>query len=146
MSRKQLATLVLFGVLAGSSVQAAEVDQENQKELLEQIQKLEKQIAELTALQQRQQTVPAKQDQCMKVVGVESYCTCVVEKLPASIDYRRFVNILLTPAQELDYEHMPEAQKKDIDRTLVAWAKCVTYKGPQGAGFLDGLMNRDTLF
>lgn len=146
MSKKWWSIVVLIGVLAGGPVQAVEPEQEKQKELLEQIQKLEQQIAELTALQQRQQSVPAKQDQCMKVVGVESYCTCVIEKLPATIDYRRFVNILLTPAQELGYEQMTEAQKKDTDRALVVWAKCVSYKGPKGTGFLDGVMNRDTLF
>lgn len=127
-------------------VKAAELDPQKQAELMEKIKKLEQQISELTAMKLKKQTLPVKREQCMKVVGVESYCTCVVEKLPASVDYRQFVSILLTPAKELRYDSMPADQKKDIDLALVVWAKCVDYKGPKGVGFIDGLMNRETLF
>ena len=113
---------------------------------MEKIKKLEQQISELTALKLKKQTLPAKRDQCMKVVGVEGYCNCVVEKLPASVDYRQFVSVLLTPAKELGYDAMTAEQKRDIDQALIVWAKCVDYKGPKGAGFIDGLMNRETLF
>ena len=138
--------LVCCIVWNGSARAADEMDPKKQAELMEKIKKLEQQIAELTALKLKKQSIPAKREQCMKVVGIENYCTCVVEKLPAAVDYRQFVQVLLTPAKELGYDAMSSDQKKDIDLALVAWAKCVDYKGPKGAGFIDGLMNRDTLF
>lgn len=146
MNKRLLCLLVVGILLWHAPLRAAEMDPKKQAELMEKIKVLEQQIAELTALKQKKQTLPAKREQCMKAVGVESYCTCVVEKLPASIDYRQFINILLTPAKELGYDSMAAEQKKDIDRTLIAWAKCVDYKGPKGVGFIDGLMNRETLF
>jgi len=138
--------LVCCVVWSGSARAADEMDPKKQAELMEKIKKLEQQISELTALKLKKQSIPAKREQCMKVVGVENYCTCVVEKLPASVDYRQFVQVLLTPSKELGYDAMSAEQKKDIDVALVAWAKCVDYKGPKGAGFIDGIMNRDTLF
>ncbi len=135
-------TVILFNIPAG----AAELDPQKQAELMEKIKKLEQQITELTALKLKKQTLPAKRDQCMKVVGIENYCNCVVEKLPASVDYRQFVSVLLTPAKELGYDAMTAEHKKDIDQALIVWAKCVDYKGPKGTGFIDSLMNRETLF
>jgi hypothetical protein len=135
--------LLVFGVTSAS---LAEEDPKKQAELLEKIEKLERQIGELRALKLQKQTLPVKHDQCMKVVGVEGYCSCVVEKLPANVDYRQFVQILLTPAAELGYDKMSGEQKKDVDTTLVAWAKCVEYKGPQGEGVLDSILKRETLF
>ncbi len=146
MKKMVICLLVLSALLWHAPVRAAEMDPKKQAELLEKIQKLEQQIAELTALKLKKQSLPVKRDQCMKVVGVESYCTCVVEKLPAAVDYRQFVQVLLTPSKELGYDAMSVEQKKDIDVALVAWAKCVDYKGPKGAGFIDSLMNRETLF
>jgi hypothetical protein len=137
-----IVSVMVWNIPAG----ATELDPQKQAELVEKIQKLEQQIAELNALKQKKQTQPAKRDQCMKVVGIESYCTCVVEKLPASVDYRQFVHILLTPAKELGYDTSSADQKKNIDQALVAWAKCVDYKGTEGTGFIDGLLNRNTLF
>ncbi len=148
--KKMLLMCLLLGalVLAQSpAVQAAEEqDPKKKAELLEKIKKLEQQIAELTALKLQKQSIPVKREQCMKVVGVESYCTCVAEKLPASVDYRQFVHILLTPAKELGYDNLSAEQKKDIDQTMVAWAKCVDYKGPKQEGFIENIMKRDTLF
>ncbi len=138
--------LVSCVILNGTARAADEMDPKKQAELMEKIKKLEQQITELTALKLKKQSIPAKREQCMKVVGVETYCTCVVEKLPASVDYRQFVQVLLTPSKELGYDAMSTEQKKDLDLALVAWAKCVDYKGPKGAGFVDGLMNRETLF
>lgn len=146
--RKMVLCLLLMSCMVwnGAAQAADEMDPKKQAELMEKIKKLEQQITELTALKLKKQSIPAKREQCMKVVGVENYCTCVVEKLPASVDYRQFVQILLTPAKELGYDAMSTEQKKDIDLALVAWAKCVDYKGPKGTGFIDGIMNRDTLF
>ncbi len=146
MNRILPGLLLVTLFFASVPVQAAELDPKKQAELMEKIKQLEQQIAELTALKLKKQSLPVKREQCMKVVGVEGYCTCVVEKLPASVDYRQFVHVLLTPAKELGYESMPADQKKDVDQAMVAWAKCVDYKGPKGAGFIDGLMNRETLF
>jgi len=136
-------TLVIFGF---SSVCLAEEDPKKQSELLEKIEKLERQIGELRALKLQKQALPVKRDQCMKVVGLDGYCTCVVEKLPANVDYRQFVQILLTPAAELGYDKMSSEQKKDVDDALVAWAKCVDYQAPKAEGVLDKILQRDTLF
>lgn len=146
MRKIMVCLLVLSSMVCNTPVRAAETDPKKQAELMEKIQKLEQQISELTALKLKKQTLPAKREQCMKVVGVETYCTCVVEKLPASVDYRQFVSVLLTPAKELGYDSMSVEQKKDIDLALVAWAKCVDYKGPKGTDFIDNIMKRDTLF
>lgn len=135
--------LLVFGM---TSVGQAAEDPKKQAELLEKIEKLERQINELRMLKQQKQTLPVKRDQCMKVVGVESYCGCVVDKLPANVDYRQFVQILLTPAAELGYDKMSSEQKSDVDTALVAWAKCVDYKGPKGDGVLDNILKRETLF
>lgn len=144
--KKILVLSLVVLVLGVSSVSGAAEDPKKQAELLEKIEKLERQISELRALKLQKQSIPVKREQCMKAVGVESYCTCVVEKLPANIDYKQFVHILLTPAAELGYDKMGADQKRDVDNALVVWAKCVDYKGPKGSGFLDNLMNRETLF
>lgn len=146
--KRLLIGLCAAALVCGShpALAAEEKDPKKQAELLEKIKLLEQQIADLTALKLKKQSLPVKREQCMKVVGVESYCTCVVEKLPASVDYRQFVNLLLTPAKEFGYDSMSSEQKKDIDQALVVWAKCVDYKGPKGTGFLDGILSRDTLF
>lgn len=137
---------LLATTVCGSPAGAADVAVRQQTELLEKIERLQKQIAELKTLKQQKQALPVKRDQCMKAVGVESYCSCVVEKLPAMIDFKQFVHILLTPALELGYDKMAADQKKDVDASLVVWAKCVDYKGPKGSGLFDNIMNRETLF
>ena len=141
-----MVAIAVMSLLVGASTGRAEGDPKKQAELLQKIEQLQKQIADLKALKQQKQALPVKRDQCMKAVGVESYCNCVVEKLPAMIDYKQFVHILLTPSLELGYDKMAVEQKKDVDAALVVWAKCVDYKGPKGAGMFDNIMNRDTLF
>jgi hypothetical protein len=143
---KKVMIALALAIVSFSSVCLAEEDPKKQSELLEKIEKLERQIGELRALKLQKQTLPVKRDQCMKVVGAEGYCICVVEKLPANVDYRQFVQILLTPAGELGYEKMSGEQKKDVDDALVAWAKCVDYKAPKAEGVLDKILQRDTLF
>lgn len=145
MYKRVLLMSVLLMAFVATTSWSAE-DPKKQAELLEKIEKLERQINELKALKLQKQSIPVKREQCMKVVGVEAYCTCVVEKLPANVDFRQFVHILLTSASELGYDKMTADQKKDVDATLVGWAKCVDYKGPQKDGLLDNIMNRETLF
>lgn len=146
MKRLLVATLLSCSVLWLEPAHADEIDAAKQAELLEKIKQLEQQISELTELKLKKQTLPAKMEQCMKVVGVESYCNCIVEKLPVAVDYKQFVQIMLSPVTELGYAKMDKEQQQDIDNTLVAWAKCVDYKGPKGTGFIEGLMKRETLF
>lgn len=146
MLRRSGAVLVVLLVLCVVPLCWGAEDPKKQAELLEKIEQLQKQITELKALKQQKQALPVKRDQCMKAVGVESYCTCVVEKLPAMIDFKQFVHILLTPSLELGYDKMAPEQKKDVDAALVVWAKCVDYKGPKGTGMFDNIMNRETLF
>ncbi len=138
--------VIMLSLLVAGTVCRADEDPKKRAELLKQIEKLEQQIAELRALKLQKQSLPVKRDQCMKVVGVEGYCSCVVEKLPANVDFRQFVHILLVPAGELGYEKMKPDQQRDIDAALVAWAKCVQYKGPNKEGFLKDIMKRKTLF
>ena len=144
---KKIAQIISVFLVTGITTLAwAADDAQKQAELLEKIEKLERQITELQVLKLKKQTLPVKREQCMKAVGIEGYCSCVVEKLPANVDYRQFVHILLTPAAESGYDKMTDEQKKDVDTTLVAWAKCVDYKGPKGAGLLDTILTRETLF
>lgn len=143
---KIVLVMVALLTVGMASAGLADDDPGKQAELLEKIERLERQIGELQALKLQKQTLPVKRDQCMKVVGVESYCSCVVEKLPANVDYKQFVQILLSPAAEFGYDKLAAAQKKDVDDALVAWAKCVDYKGPKGDGILDTILKRETLF
>lgn len=137
-----LLCLLLNAAIAG----AADPEPQQQQQLLHKIEALEKQISELKSLKLKKESLPVKKEQCMKVVGVEPYCRCVSEALPATVDYRQFVQILLTPAAEFGYDKLTAEQKKDVDQALVAWAGCVEYKGPKGAGMIDGIMGRETLF
>lgn len=146
MKRLLVVTLLASSFFWCKPAYANDIEAVKQTELLEKINQLEQQIRELTELKLKNQTLPAKMEQCMKVVGVESYCNCIVEKLPVAVDYKQFVQIMLSPAAELGYAQMDQGQQQDIDNTLVALAKCVDYKGPKGAGFIEGLMQRDTLF
>lgn len=144
-----LAALALFTACTftlAAPASANESDAAKQQQMIKKIEELEKQINELRSLKLKKEALSVKQEQCMKVVGIETYCTCVVEKLPTMVDYRQYVQILLTPAKEFGYDKMNDEQKKDIDQALTAWAKCVDYKGPKGKGLLDGLLNRETLF
>lgn len=138
--------LVLVSLSLPVSLAWAAEDPQKRAELLEKIEKLERQISELTALKLQKQSLPIKREQCTKAVGVEGYCTCVVEKLPAKVDYKQFVHIVLTPAEGLGYDKMTTEQKQDVDAALVVWAKCVDYKGPKGSGLIEGIMQRNTLF
>ncbi|CAH2030988.1 hypothetical protein [Trichlorobacter ammonificans] len=146
MKRLVIAVTLIWCSLGSMIAGATDPDPQKQQQLLKKIEELEQQISELRSLQLKKQTLPVKKEQCMKVVGVESYCTCVSEALPATVDYRQFVQILLTPAAEFGYDKLTVEQKKDVDQALVAWARCVDYKGPQGSGAMDRLMNRETLF
>ena len=147
MKKAVLLVVAMLLISVTSNVcRADEPDPKKQAELLEKIEKLQRQIEELKALKQQKLSLPVKMDQCMKVVGVESYCKCVVEKLPGMVDFKQFVEILLTKPADLGYDKMSADQKKDVDSTLVVWAKCVDYKGPKGSGMLDNIMNRETLF
>ena len=148
MKRWGLGVIVLCSLMLASvsAVRAEEKDPKKQVELLDKIKLLERQISELTAMKQKQQTKDVKLDQCMKAVGVESLCTCVVDKLPASVDFRQYVNLLLIPAKELGYATMAADQKRDVDQAMVAWARCVNYKGRPQPGFLDGILSGDTMF
>lgn len=146
MKRQIIIISLLCLSLCATFAGAAEPDPQKQQQLLKKIEELEKQIIELNSLKLKKQTLPVKKDQCMKVVGVESYCNCVTEALPTMVDYRQFVQILLTPAAEFGYDKMSAEQKKDVDQALVAWATCVDYKGPGGKGAVERLMNRETLF
>lgn len=144
-----MAFLLSIGTTAFSADPPAETpaDPKKQAELLDKIEQLQKQIEDLKMLKQKKLTQAMKQDQCMRAVGVENYCNCVVEKLPANIDFKQFVHIVLSTSVELGYDTMATDHKKDIDSSLVVWAKCVDYKGPKGkGGFFDNIMNRETLF
>ena len=141
-----LALIITCTLALAPNVTAAESDAAKQQEMVKKIEELEKQINELRSLKLKKEALPVKKDQCMKVVGVETYCNCVTESLPAMVDYRQYVQILLTPAKDFGYDKMNDEQKKDVDQALVSWAKCVDYKGPKGQGFIDGLLKRKTLF
>lgn len=139
-----LMLLVVTPVFAADEAKPA-ASTPKQEEMLKKIQLLEQQINELRELKLKKQSLPVKMDQCMKVVGVEPYCDCVVQKLPVTVDYKQFVQIMLGTSAELGYDKMTPEQKKDVDLTTVAWAKCVTYKGPAKPGIIENIMNRDTL-
>ena len=142
-----MALLAVTGVTAyAAEEKPAATEPVKQEEMLKKIQELERQIAELRELKLKKQSLPVKLDQCMKAVGVEPYCECVVNKLPSSVDYKQFVLIMLSTGTELGYDKMSADQKKDVELATVAWAKCVSYKGPKKPGILDNIMNRDTLF
>jgi len=151
--KKTLIAVMLLAVSISAvpfaSADEAPVDPKKQAELMDKIEELQKQIEDLKVMKQKKLSLGMKRDQCMKAVGVESYCNCVVDKLPATVDYKQFVHIVLGTAAELGYDKMSADQKKDIDSSLIIWAKCVDYKGPKGSGaggFFDNIMNRDTLF
>lgn len=141
-----LAAILMIASVFSFHAQAAELDPAKQQQMLQKIEELERQINELKSLKMKKETLPVKKDQCMKVVGVETYCNCIVDSLPVMVDYRQFVQILLTPANEFGYDKMTSEQKRDVDKALVVWARCVDYKGPKGQGIIDGLMKRETLF
>ncbi len=144
-----VAVMAICSLSFASLTYAAEAapDPAKQAELLEKIEQLQKQIEDLKILKQQKLSLGLKRDQCMKAVGVEAYCNCVVEKLSATVDFKQFVHIVLTNSVDLGYDKMTDVEKKDVDSSLVVWAKCVDYKGPKGTGgILDNIMNRETLF
>lgn len=143
---KKIISICLLVLWTTSTTVFAEETGQDKQLLLQKIEELEKQIEEMQSLKLKKEALPVKMEQCMRVVGIEPYCHCICEALPATVDYLQFVQIMLTPPKKLGYDKLSSEQQKDIDQTAIAWAGCVDYKGSKGKGLIETIMQRDTLF
>ena len=97
----------------------------SQDDLIEKINKLEQQIAELKALKEQQKFSAEKEDHCMKAVGREKFCKCLADGLPSNISFEQYIHILVTTKSKLGYESMTPTQKTSVDKTLQLREKCI---------------------
>ena len=115
---RRLVTIVVAGVCMAAPVYA-------QDDMQEKIKKLEQQIEELKAMKLQQNVVRQKADQCVRAVGKDKFCSCVAEKLPASVSFEQYIHTMVTPKEQLGYATLAPEQKKLIDDTLAVREKCV---------------------
>ena len=113
----------LFACLFGVFVLANPVFA--QSDMQDKIRKLEQQIEELRALKTQQNVVQQKADQCVRAVGKDKFCSCIAEKLPASVSFEQYIHTLVTSKEQLGYAALAAEQKKLIDDTLAVRDKCV---------------------
>lgn len=117
---KQISVFLFAAMLLATPVLAAQND-----ELLDKINRLEQQIQELKALKELQRVGAAKQEQCLKAVGREKFCSCLGESLPREVSFEQYIHTLVTPKEELGYSGMTADQKKVVDTTIEVREKCV---------------------
>lgn len=113
-------SLILALLCLSAPVLAAQDDQ-----LLEKIKLLEQQIQELKLLKEQQKIGIAKQEQCMKAVGREKFCSCLGANLPREVSFEQYIHTIITPKDQLGYGSMPEDQKNIVDTTIAVREKCI---------------------
>jgi len=94
--RRSIKVVLLCGTLMAASVAASPDD------LLEKINRLEQQIQELKALKEQQKLVAEKEDQCMKAVGRDKFCKCLLKAYPATFPLSSMFTRLLPPKAYLN--------------------------------------------
>ncbi|RII30889.1 MAG: hypothetical protein CXR30_03530 [Geobacter sp.] len=96
-----------------------------QDDLMDKINRLEQQIQELKAIKAQQDISAEKETQCLKAVDRKSFCKCVSDNLPPSVNFETYIHILVTPKDKLGYDSMSAEQKSAIDTVLAVREKCV---------------------
>lgn len=98
--------IIIFLVIAATAcfpALAAEPVSAQQKEMLEKLRQLEEQIRELKEQKQTfENQVKIKKEECIKAVGLESFCSCLSVELPGDIGFERYVHIAVTPKDRLE--------------------------------------------
>ncbi|MFH1026897.1 MAG: hypothetical protein V1791_02730 [Pseudomonadota bacterium] len=117
---KRILSIMITALILTSPVFAAQDD-----ELMEKIKLLEQQIQELKELKEQQKVGVAKQEQCIRAVGREKFCTCLGENLPREVSFEQYIHTIVTPKDALGYPGMTADQKKTVDATIAVRDKCV---------------------
>lgn len=117
---KQIISLLIIALFFAAPAMATQDD-----ELLEKINKLEQQIQELKELKAQQKAGTVKQEQCLKAVGREKFCTCLGENLPREVSFEQYIHTIVTPKNTLGYAGMTAEQQKVIDLTIEVREKCI---------------------
>jgi hypothetical protein len=94
-------------------------------EMLEKIQRLERELQSLKAAQaQSARLREERETHCMKAIGNRQFCSCVAEALPAGITFARYVQTAVTTKDELGYNAQADDQKSLTDRVFAARDAC----------------------
>lgn len=117
---KRLLSFVLAVAVVQSSAYCFATD-----DVLERIKQLEQQIQELKLLKEQQAGSAIKNDECMKAVGREKFCTCISTTLPRQVSFEQYVHTLVTSRDALGYGTLTPEQRSVIDATVAAREACI---------------------
>ena len=67
--------------------------------------------------------------QCMKAIGNEQFCKCIVDNSSIIINFVDYVALVSTTKEDLGYDRLSESDKKTVDSARLARDKCVKWYG-----------------
>ena len=94
-------------------------------DVMERIKQLEQQIQELKQLKEQQAVFTVKNDDCMKAIGREKFCSCISTALPRQVSFEQYVHTLILSRDALGYASMSPEQRAVVDATAAARETCV---------------------
>ena len=62
---------------------------------------------------------------CMQAFGSDSFCTCLSHELPATINFKAYVQVVTSTKEELGYDKMGRDDKDLVDHVLAVREQCV---------------------
>ena len=130
----------LFALLLiiGSPLQAAAQSPASQTppkpiplEAQERIDQMEKLIDKLNGFEASVgQMIAEKKRGCVRAVGNEAFCNCIVDGIPVVMDFPQYVAILVASKDDLHYDTLSPDDKKAIDMARQSRDKCVKSQQP----------------
>jgi hypothetical protein len=80
---------------------------------------------QLTPEQKHNLTPERKLEQCVRAVGHEAFCECILREVPARIFFLEYVALATSSNDEIDYARMSVVQQQGVDAVRAARSKCV---------------------
>jgi len=96
------------------------------QERIDQVEAVAGKLATFDA-QLTQQTAEKKRG-CVRAIGNESFCHCIIDSMPWVMTFPQYVAVLSASKDELNYDGLSAGDKKVIDAARVARDKCVNAK------------------
>lgn len=97
----------------------------SQDELMEKIRLLEVQIQELKELKHQQRLSTEKEQMCVTAIGNEKFCSCIAAALPIDVGFERYVHVVVSTTEELQYDTLKPEERKSVDAARATREKCV---------------------
>ena len=97
------------------SNERADIEKEKQ-ELIDEMDKMEKLAGQL---------MTEKEMECKRAFGNTEFCECLTDNLPIGVSFRKYIVIMTSKKDELDYDKLSREEKEMVDWVSSTREKCV---------------------